>query len=73
VLAAGFRTAADGTLTQIGTTDVVASSEDTAGWDADLDASSTNIIAVVTGAADTDISWRCELTIVPVGAGFNNI
>lgn len=76
LLAAAFRTDADGTLSQIGTTVVVAASEDTAGWDADLDStvdadSNPIIVANVTGENNKTIAWRCELTIVPVGAGFN--
>jgi len=47
-----------GTLTQVGTTTVAHSAEDTAGWDAVFDVSAGDIRVRVTGAAATNVSWH---------------
>ena len=61
-LAATFRNDG-GTLTQIGTTAHIYSAEDTAAWDAELDADGTNIRARVNGAPLSNIDWLALLTI----------
>ena len=63
-LAACFRTAADGTLTQIGSTaSVIAALEDTAGMDCTVAASGKKIQVTVTGVAATAINWLFDSTI----------
>lgn len=55
---AAFRAAADGTVTQVGSTrSVVTDNEDTAGMDVTVAASGTKIQVTVTGVAATTINW----------------
>ena len=59
-----FRSAADGTLTQIGATrTVVTDNEDTAGMDVTVAASTTKAQVTVTGVAATTINWVLDNTI----------
>lgn len=62
-LIATFRRDGD-TVTQIGATTAVATHEDAAGWDADIQVKSSEtpdqVQVVVTGAAATTINWRCQ-------------
>lgn len=63
-LAACFRSASDGTLTQIGSTaSVIAALEDTAGMDCTVAASGKKIQVTVTGVAATVINWVLDNTI----------
>ena len=51
-----------GVLAQVGATTVVASAEDTAGWDCVFDTSSTSIRIRVTGASATNVNWKSQLS-----------
>lgn len=63
-LVAAFKTAADGTLTQIGATaSVITAIEDTAGMDCTVAASGKKIQVTVTGVAATAIDWVFDNTI----------
>jgi hypothetical protein len=55
-----------GVLTQVGSTTVMHSAEDTAGWDATFDASGTTIRLRVTGAASTNITWHAIIKTVTI-------
>jgi hypothetical protein len=62
--AATFRIASNGTVTQIGTTTAIATNEDIAGYDANIDTSGGLIRVVVTGAASTTLNWRTAVKII---------
>jgi len=53
-----------GTITQVGSTLMIAQNEDTASWDATLTISGTNILVQVTGVAATNIDWQAVLEAV---------
>lgn len=62
---AAFKTLADGTLAQVGSTrTVVTDNESTGSMDVSVAASGTEIQVTVTGVAATDIFWRGEATII---------
>lgn len=69
VRSAAFRTSAAGVLTIIGAVATTVTIEDTAGWDATIDASGTDIRVRVTGAAATTVNWRAQVRILQVGIG----
>lgn len=57
-----------GTLSLVGSVrSLHTANESTAGWDATLDASGTDIRVRVTGAASTDITWLVQLEVIEVG------
>lgn len=61
---AAFRSSANGTLTQIGSTrSVVTDNEDTAGMDVSVAPSTTKVQVTVTGVAATTINWVLDNTI----------
>jgi hypothetical protein len=56
-----------GTVTLIGSVQTIGTdAEETAGWDATLDISSTLVRVRVTGAAATTIDWTARITLGPV-------
>lgn len=58
-----YRTGA-GSATQEGSTTVVHSAEDVAGWDATYDVSGNDVRVRVTGAAATSITWRSSSKVM---------
>lgn len=62
VLSATFQGAA-----QIGTTTVVATHENQAGWDATLDYSANTFRIRVTGAANNNVTWHVTYRVYKVG------
>jgi hypothetical protein len=72
MLEAAFKNDA-GTLTQIGSTrSLHTANESTAGWDATIDASGTDIRVLVTGAADTPITWLVDAKVIEVAKWIAN-
>ena len=55
-----------GVLSQVGSTTVMHSAEDTAGWNATFDASGTTIRLRVTGASSTNITWHAIIKTVTI-------
>jgi hypothetical protein len=55
-----------GTLTQVGSTTTVHSEENTAGWNCTFDVSGVAIRVRVTGAAATNVNWRCNLALMQI-------
>lgn len=53
-----------GTLTQIGSTGAIFTAENTGGWGVAFAVDGTIVQLKVTGAADTNIRWRCDLDIL---------
>jgi hypothetical protein len=53
-----------GTITQVGSTLMIAQNEDTASWGATLAVSGTDILVQVTGVAATNIDWQAVLEAV---------
>lgn len=53
-----------GVTTLTGAVTVLWSHEDVAGWDAAIDVSTPDVRVRVTGAADTNIDWRCRLEVI---------
>jgi hypothetical protein len=56
-----------GTLTQVGSTTNLSTLESTGGWAVDFAVSGTTIQILVTGAADTSISWLVDAEIKNLG------
>lgn len=57
-----------GTLSLVGSVrSLHTANESTGGWDATLDASGTTIRVLVTGAADTAVTWLVDLDVLEVG------
>lgn len=54
-----------GVTTLTGAVTVLWAHEDVAGWDATIDVSTPDVRVRVTGAAGTNIDWRCRLEVVP--------
>jgi len=54
-----------GVTTLTGAVTVLWSHEDVAGWDATIDVSTPDVRVRVTGAAATNIDWRCRLEVLP--------
>lgn len=72
MLEAAFKNDA-GVLTQIGSTrSLHTANESTAGWDAGIDASGTDIRVRLTGAADTPITWLVNAEVIEVGTWIAN-
>jgi hypothetical protein len=62
-----------GTLSLVGSVrSIHTANESTAGWDATIDASGSDIRVRVTGAADTAITWLVQLEVIEVGAYLAN-
>lgn len=61
-----------GTLSLVGSIGSVTTIESTGGWDVTLDASSTNIRVLVTGAAATNITWNVDLEVIEQGKWVEN-
>lgn len=54
-----------GVTTLTGAVTVLWSHEDVAGWDATIDVSTPDVRVRVTGAAGSNIDWRCHLEVIP--------
>lgn len=67
VLQATFQTTSGGSAALIGSVTVVHAGESQSGWNATLDANSTNARVRVTGAADNDIVWHATVLLQEVG------
>jgi hypothetical protein len=57
-----------GTVTQVGTTSVVATHESQAAWDCVFDISTTNIRVRITGAAGNNVTWHSTVELSALGS-----